>query len=95
METLVLTLNGDYKSYIRWVQATDTKDIFREAGINIVCWFNFEQTETMDKYQSEIMCFIKTTLDLEELKTSLDESIRDNIKKNNSQDFTLVSVKIK
>lgn len=95
METLVLTLNGDYRSYVCWVQDEDTKDLFREAGINIVCWFNFEQTEPMDKYQSEIMCFIKTTLDLEELKASLDKSIRDNIKKNNSQDFMLVSVKIK
>lgn len=95
METLVLTLNGDYRSYVRWVQDDDTKDLFRETGINILCWFNFEQTEPMDKYQSEIMCFIKSTLDLEEFKALLDKSIRDNIKKNNSQEFVLVSVKIK
>ena len=95
MKTLILTLNGDYSSYVRWVEDHDTGELFRDNRVIIICWFNTDQKEPMDNYKSEIMCSINDSLDLEALKTSLDKSIRDNINKNNSQDFSLISVKTK
>ena len=94
MGTLVLTLNGDYMSYVRWVQDHDTGELFRDAGVIILCWFNTEQSEPMDGYKSEIMCSAKN-VDLEALKQNLEKSIRDFIKKNTLSEFSLVNVTLK
>ena len=79
MFNIILTLNGDYNSFIKWDTKFEFNEILREYGIILVSAFN-EQVAVMDNYKSKWMCSGKKDVDLEELKEKLDKNIRDLLK---------------
>lgn len=94
MFTLILTLNGDYLSFLKWDQKFEYNEILREYGVIVVSAFN-EEVKVMDNYQSRWMCAGKKDVDLKELKDQLDKNIRDLLKTHPElNEFTLDKIEV-
>ena len=91
---LILTFNGDFKSYIKWNQKFKYNDLLREEGIIIIAEFN-EDVEVMDNYKSEWMCSGQKPEDTDDLKNKLSETIRELLKTHPElEEFTLDDIKV-
>lgn len=96
MFTIYLTFNGNYDTYLQWQMANDYDEVLREMGVVIIMTMDNEPVGggEMTDYVAEWMVS-GTKPDLEELKSTLDKTIRDFLKSKGSHDkFTLDKVKI-
>lgn len=95
MFDIIITLNGDYNSYLKWDLKFDYNNILRDFGVVLIGAFN-EECKVMDNYKARWMCAGDKTIDLEDLKSKLDENIRAFLKTNSElEEFTLDKVEIK
>ena len=94
MFNIILTLNGDYTSYVKWDQKFEYNEILREYGIILIGAFN-DSVNVMDNYKGRWMCAGKREVNLEELKEKLDKNIRDLLKTHPElKEFTLDKIEI-
>lgn len=94
MLNIILTLNGDYTSYVEWNQKFEYNEILREYGLILISSFN-ESVNVMDNYKCRWMCSGKRDVNLEELKEKLDKNIRDFLKTQPElKEFTLDRIEI-
>lgn len=94
MFNIILTLNGDYTSFVKWDTKFEFNEILREYGIILISAFN-EDCKVMDNYKSQWMCSGKKDVNLEELKEKLDKNIRDLLKTHSElEEFTLDKIEI-
>lgn len=94
MFNIILTLNGDYTSYVKWDQKFEYNEILREYGIILISAFN-DSVNVMDNYKCSWMCAGKRDVNLEELKEKLDKNIRDLLKTHPElKEFTLDKIEI-
>lgn len=94
MLNIILTLNGDYTSYIKWDQKFEYNEILKEYGIILITAVN-HRVKVMDNYKVRWMYVGERDVNLEELKEKLGKNIRDFLKTHPElKEFTLDRIEI-